>query len=145
VFKTVNQAAAAAARADQKAQQQKGGEHGSSVFNVGKAGYTYTDPITQGQRKTVDPFNTTGKPLKHLVDESKAPIPLGTQLAAESHSHPDNVGLSGDDVQRAHDLTIPAFGHPDFQGEFVGLPNGSVIKYDDKTGQQTVFNPGEPQ
>lgn len=146
VFNTVDKAATAAARVDQKGQQQTGAEHGSLVFTVGKAGYTYTDPVTQGQRTTVDQFNTTGKPLAHAVDESQAPIPLGTQLVAESHSHPaDAPGFSGEDVQRAHDLTIPAFGHPDFQGEYVGRPDNSVIKYDDKTRQQTTFAPGEPQ
>jgi RHS repeat-associated protein len=145
VFKTVDQAATAAARADQKAQQQKGGENASDVFTVGKAGYTYTDPVTQGQRKTVDPNNTTGKPSNKMADLSQSPIPLGTQLVAESHSHPDNTGFSGEDIQRGHDLTIPVFGHPDFQGIYVGRPDDSVIKYDDKTGKQTTFEPGAPQ
>jgi hypothetical protein len=47
-------------------------------------------------------------------------------------------------VQRAHDLTILGYGHPDFKGEYVGLPNGNVIKYDPETGKQYTFAPGQP-
>ena len=99
VFSTVDQAAAAAARADQALQKKTGAEYASSVFTVGPA-YSYTNPVTQGQKTTVDPNNTTGVPQTKTVDLRKAPIPPGTQLVAESHSHQKNVGFSGEDIQR---------------------------------------------
>jgi hypothetical protein len=144
-YKTVDKAAAASARADQKLQKKNGGEYGSLVYSADGKTFTYTTPVTQGQKTTVDPFNTTGVPQSKPVDLGNAPIPAGTQLYAETHSHPEVSGFSGEDVQRAHDLTIPAFHHPDFQGEYVGLPNGSVIKYDPATGKQYTFAPGQPQ
>jgi len=49
-----------------------------------------------------------------------------TRQTGESHSHPDNAGFSGKDIQRGH-------------------PNGTVIKYDPSSGQQTTFAPGEPR
>jgi hypothetical protein len=139
----VDKAAAASARADQKLQQKNGGEYGSLVYSADGKTITYTTPVTQSERTMVDPFNTTGAPSK-TVDLANAPIPPGTQLYAETHSHPDNVGFSGEDVQRGHDLTIRGYGHPDFKGEYVGLPNGNVIKYDPATGKQSTFAPGQP-
>jgi RHS repeat-associated protein len=144
VYKTATQAGAAAARADQAAQKQNGAENASSVYKIGN-GYTYTDPVNQGQKTTVDPNNTTGVPQGKTVDLAESPIPLGTQQTGEAHSHPDNVGFSGEDVQRGHDMTIPASGHPQFQGEYVGLPNGQVQKYDPATGHITTYQPGEPK
>jgi hypothetical protein len=143
IFTTVDAASAASARADQQAQQATGAENGSVVFSFGGV-YTFSDPVTQGQKTTVDPFNTSGTPQAKTVDLSKAPIPPGTDLAAETHSHPTDSGFSGEDIQRAHDLTIPAFGHPNFKGEYVGLPSGSVIKYDPITGRMSTFAPGQP-
>jgi len=91
VFKTVDQAGAAAARVDQKAQQQKDGENASSVFTVGKAGYTYTDPVTQGQRTTVEPNNTTGTPSSKTVDLGAGPNPsrdaASSRVAFPSRQH----------------------------------------------------------
>lgn len=101
--------------------------------------------MTQGNRTQVDTFNTTGQASSHIVDLSLAPIPLGTQLAAETHSHPDQVGFSGEDVDRAHLLTVPGLHYPEFQGEYVGLPDNTVVKYDPHTGGQTTFPPGQPQ
>jgi hypothetical protein len=144
-FDNYDKAAAASARADQALQKKNGSEYGSLVYSADGKTFTYTPPVTQGQKDTVDPFNTTGKPQSKVVDEGKAPIPAGTQLYAETHSHPTNSGFSGEDVQRGHDLTIPAFHHPDFKGEYVGLPNGNVIKYDPATGKQYTFAPGQPQ
>lgn len=140
----MDKAAAASARADQAGQKKTGGEYGSLVYSADGKTFKYTTPVTQGQRTTVDPFNTTGNP-QATTDLGKAPIPAGTQLYAETHSHPDVSGFSGEDVQRAHDLTIPYFQHPDFKGEYVGLPNGNVIKYDPATGKQYTFAPGQPQ
>jgi hypothetical protein len=145
IFKTRRQASAAAARADQSGQKKTGGEYGSLVFRVGSAGYTYTDPVTQGKRTTVDPFNTTGVPQAKPVDYSLAPVPLGMPLAAETHSHPDMNGFSGEDVERAHLLTTQGLHYPEFGGEYVGQPNGNVLEYDPHTGTQTVFGPGEPK
>ena len=79
------------------------------------------------------------------MDLGKSPIPLGTQQTGEAHSHPEDGGFSGQDVQRAHDLTLPHYGHPEFGGIYVGRPDGTVIKYDDKTGNQQTFGIGEPQ
>ncbi len=91
VFKTVDQAGAAAARVDQKAQQQKDGENASSVFTVGKAGYTYTDPVTQGQRTTVEPNHTTGTPSSKTVDLGAGPNPsrdaASSRVAFPSRQH----------------------------------------------------------
>jgi RHS repeat-associated protein len=143
-FKTAKQAGAAAARADQQRQKQTGFEHGSSAFKVANGVYTYTDPITQGDKYGVDPHNTTGVP-DATTNFRDAPIPLGTQLTGEAHSHPGNDGFSGDDIQRGHDMRTPYYGHPEFEGAYVGLQNGSVIRYDVGTGHQTVFPPGEPQ
>lgn len=143
-FTNVDKAAASSARADQALQKKNGGEYGSLVYSADGKTFTYTTPVTQGQKTTVDPFNTTGVPQPKTADLGKAPIPPGTQLYAETHSHPEVSGFSGEDVQRAHDLTIHAFGHPDFKGEYVGLPNGNVIKYDPATGKQYTFAPGQP-
>jgi RHS repeat-associated protein len=144
-YNSVDKAAAASARADQALQKKNGSEYGSLVYSANGKTFKYTTPVTQGQKDTVDPFNTTGKPQSKIVDEGKAPIPAGTELYAETHSHPTNSGFSGEEIQRGHDLTIPAFHHPDFQGEYVGLPNGNVIKYDPATGKQYTFAPGQPQ
>jgi hypothetical protein len=144
-YNSVDKAAAASARADQALQKKNGSEYGSLVYSADGKTFKSTTPVTQGQKDTVDPFNTTGKPQSKIVDEGKAPIPAGTELYAETHSHPTNSGFSGEDIQRGHDLTIPAFHHPDFQGEYVGLPNGNVIKYDPATGKQYTFAPGQPQ
>jgi RHS repeat-associated protein len=143
-FTNLDKAAAASARADQKLQKKNGGEYGSLVYSADGKTFTYTTPVTQGEKTAVDPFNTTGVPQSKTVDLGNAPIPAGTQLYAETHSHPDVSGFSGEDVQRAHDLTIGVFRHPDFKGEYVGLPNGNVIKYDPATGKQYTFAPGQP-
>jgi len=141
-FRTPNQAGVAAARKDQQGQQETGAEHGNNVFGEPGA-YTYTDPVTQGQQLTVDQNNTTGVSHTKTVDLRKAPIPPGTDLVGEAHSHRDNIGFGPSDVQRAHDQTIPSMGHPSYQGMYLGLPNGNVVKYDPRTGQQTTFGPGE--
>ncbi len=143
-FRTVNQAGVAAARQDQQGQQQTGAEHANSVFGEPGA-YTYTDPVTQGQKNTVDPNNTTGVSHTQTVDLRKPPIPPGTDLVGEAHSHPDNSGFSAADAQRASDQTIPSMGHPFYQGAYLGLSNGNVVKYDPRTGEQTTFGPGEVQ
>ena len=144
VYPTADKALVAAARVDQQKQQQTGAEHASSAYTIGPA-YTYTNPVTQGQRTQVDPNNTTGVPTIHVVDLSKAPIPPGTQLVGEAHSHPDEIGFSGRDIQRSHDMTIKYFGHPLYQGFYVGLPSGTVLKYDPFTGKETTFLPGAPR
>jgi RHS repeat-associated protein len=141
-FRTVNQAGTAAARKDQQGQQQTGAEHGNNVFGEPGA-YTYTDPVTQGQHLTVDQNNTTGVSHTKPVDLRKAPIPPGTDLVGEAHSHPENIGFSPEDAQRAHDQTIPSMGHPRYEGMYLGLPNSNVVKYDPRTGEQTTFGPGE--
>jgi hypothetical protein len=141
-FRTVNQAGTAAARKDQQGQQQTGAEHANSIFGLPGA-YTYTDPVTQGQETTVDPNNTTGVSHTQTVDLRKPPIPPGTDLVGEAHSHPDNSGFSQSDAQRAHDQTIPSMGHPFYQGAYLGLPNGNVVKFDPRTGEQTTYGPGE--
>jgi hypothetical protein len=40
-------------------------------------------------------------------------------------------------------MTIPSYGHPQFQGEYVGLPNGQVQKYDPATGHIGTENRGQ--
>jgi hypothetical protein len=126
--------------------QQAGSEYASSAYTIG-AGYTYTDAVTQGQSDTVDPNNTTGVPMTKPVDFRKAPIPPGTQLVGESHSHPNEFpaaegNFSGLDIQRAHDMTLHYYGHPLYQGIYVGLPSGTVQKYDPFTGRIITFRPG---
>lgn len=146
VFKDVKHAGAAADRAAQQGQKKTGAEHASSVFKVSNGIYTYTDPVTQGQKGAVDPNNTTGKhDPKTTVDLKLSPIPIGTELAAEAHSHPDTNGFSGEDVQRAHDLTIKSNHHPEFEGIYVGQPDGTVIWYNDKTPAMGSYAPGDPK
>ena len=140
VYPTPDQAGIAAARLNQQKQQQTGSEHASSVHTVGPA-YTYTDPVTQGQATTVDPNNTTGQRKTKPVDLGQPPIPGGTQLVGESHSHPTESNFSFFDVQRGHDLTLKVYGHPLFQGMYLGLPSGEVRKYDPSTGKIIVVAP----
>lgn len=146
VYPTPDQAAVAAARMNQQKQQQTGAEHASSVYTIGPA-YTYTGAVTQGQSRSVDPNNTTGTPMTRPVDLAKAPIPLGTQLVGETHSHPSELpvaegNFSGADIQRGHDMTLTVYGHPRYQGFYVGLPSGIVQKYDPFTGGILTFLPG---
>jgi hypothetical protein len=42
-------------------------------------------------------------------------------------------------------MTLKYYGHPLFQGEYVGLPSGTVFKYDPFTGKITTFLPRQPQ
>jgi RHS repeat-associated protein len=134
VFGTPDQAAVAAARVDQQKQKQTGAEHASSLYTVGTA-YTYTTPVTQGNRNSVDPNNTTGYYSPKSADLANAPIPKAASLVGETHSHPVNAGFSGQDIQRGYDITLPFYGHPLYQGFYVGLPNNSVLKYDPGTGK----------
>jgi hypothetical protein len=143
-FTNLDRASAHAAREDEALQQRDGGEYAILVYSSDGKTFKLTEPVTQGMTRTVDPFNTTGGYLPKAVDLAKAPIPPGTELYAETHSHPDNLGLSGEDVQRAHDLTIRFYHHPKFSAEYVGQPSGDVIRYDPKTGKQTTFGPGQP-
>jgi RHS repeat-associated protein len=133
VYQTVDQAGVAAAKADSKKTQARSPhvEYGNSVYTLGGVAYTYTDPVTQSQPNTVNPNKTTGL--------DKPPIPAGTSLVGEAHSHPDVLtGVNGSPLQprdqlsfqdRNRTLTYPDF-QKQFQAEYVGLPNGTVIKYD---------------
>ena len=145
VYSTPDAAAVAASRADAQRTQQTGAEYASSVHTIGP-GYTFTAPVTQGQPDTVDPNNTTGVPLAKPVDFRLAPIPPGTQLVGEAHSHPIEFpaaegNFSGQDIQRGHDMTLRYYGHPLYQGIYVGLPSGTVQKYDPFTGHIITFLP----
>ncbi|MDZ7640064.1 MAG: RHS repeat-associated core domain-containing protein [Bryobacterales bacterium] len=139
VFPTVDAAATAAARLNQAGQQRTGGEHGSSVHTVaGGVAFTYTDPVTQGMPTRVDPHNTTGNPSPRAFSILDPPIPGGEVLVAETHSHPRVVAmpdgspkpieqqLSFNDKNRSN--TLGMF-HKSFQGMYVGLPDGRVIKH----------------
>ena len=70
-----------------------------------------------------------------------------TKGRATRHSHDDNSGFSGygGDLQRAHDQTLLGNDHPLYQGSYLGIANGSVLKYDPYTKQQSTFQPGEPE
>jgi RHS repeat-associated protein len=144
VYPTPDTAAVAAARMNQQQQKQTGYEYASSVFTIGPA-YTFTKGVTQRKKNTVDPNNTTGYYSPRTAPLDKPPIPAGTQLVAETHSHPDNNGFSGEDVDRTHLLTLPVLGHPLFQGTYVGQPNGTVIKWDPFQSRQILFLPNEPE
>jgi len=74
-FTNLDKAAAASARADQKLQKENGGEYGSLVYSADGKTCTYTAPVTQGQRTTVDPFNTTGVPQDKPVAFSAGTTP----------------------------------------------------------------------
>lgn len=144
VFPTADKAAVAAARLNQQQQKQTGFEYASSVFTIGPA-YTYTNPVTQRKKGTVNPNNTTGYYSPKTAPLDKSPIPTGTQLVGETHSHPNDLGFSGQDIDRTQLLTLPALGHPLFQGTYVGQPNGIVIKWDPFLGRRIDFAPGEPE
>jgi RHS repeat-associated protein len=138
VYPTIDQAGAAAAKADQQGQQRTGSEHASSVYALGPA-FTYTDPVTQNKPDTVDPNNTTGYYNPRTAPLDAAPIPAGTALVGEAHSHPNVVKaadgrpaapgdqLSSYDMQRSQDMTTV---HRSFHASYVGLPDGRVIKYE---------------
>lgn len=137
---------ASAARVGQQRQQATGSEHASSIYTLGPA-YTYTDSVTQNKPTTVDPNNTTGYYSPKTAPLDAPPIPMGTQLAGEAHSHPDQVGFSGQDIDRAQLLTLPSLRLPRFESSFLGLPDGTVMKYDPRkpAGQRvTVFKKGQP-
>jgi RHS repeat-associated protein len=137
VFVTVDQAGAAGSRTNQQMQQQTGNEYASSVYALGPV-YTYTDPVTQNKPDTVDPNNTTGYYSPRTASLYKAPIPTGTPLVGETHSHPDVVKaadgtpapaadqLSHQDMTRSQDMTTI---HRRCEATYVGLPDGRVIKY----------------
>ena len=67
------------------------------------------------------------------------PIPPGTALVGESHSHPEVVRtpngtpwppgeqLSPQDMLRNQDMTTV---HPNFHAGYLGLPDGRVIKHE---------------
>jgi len=42
-------------------------------------------------------------------------------------------------------MTIKYYGHPLYQGFYVGLPSGTVLKYDPFTGSTIPFLPGAPR
>jgi RHS repeat-associated protein len=144
VFPTPDAAAIAAARMNQQKQKQTGSEHASSLYAIGTA-YTYTNPVTQNKPRRVDPNNTTGYFSPVSADLSKAPIPPGTQLVGETHSHPDMGSFSGYDTQRADQMILPFYGHPLYQGFYVGLPDNSVEKYSPQTGQPSTVAVGEDE
>lgn len=142
VYASVDSAGVAAARTNQRLQQRTGGEHASSIHTTaGGVAYTYTDPVTQGHPTTVDPHNTTGKVKTRPVSIMDPPIPAGTTLVGESHSHPDvftspdgkpaswGEQFSRQDMLRSQDMTTV---HPNFQGQYLGLPDGRVLKYEPK-------------
>jgi len=138
VFPTVDKAAAAAAGTNQQQQQQTGNEHASSVFALGTA-FTYTSAVTQNQPHTVDPNNTSGYYDPRTAPLDRAPIPTGTILVGETHSHPYVVKspdgrparpadqLSHQDMLRSQDMITV---QPGFHASYVGLPDGRVIKYE---------------
>jgi hypothetical protein len=133
VYSTVDQAGVAAAKADASKTRASNPtvEYGNSVHTVGGVAYTYTNPVTQNQRDTVNPNKTTGL--------DSPPIPQGTALVGEAHSHPtvalDSNGnrLPPRDQLSFHDrnrtLSYPDY-QKQFQAQYVGLPDGTVIKYD---------------
>jgi hypothetical protein len=144
VYATVDQAGVAAAKADkhQTDVRRAAGhpvEYGNSVYSVRGVAYSYTDPITQNQRGTVDPNNTTGTYSVWTANLLTPPIPSGTQQVGEAHSHSDlNVDQSGhplpprDQLSYA-DMSRAAQSMPvaqkGFQAEYIALPNGDIIKY----------------
>lgn len=138
VYPTTDQAGAAAARENQQGQQRTGNEHASSVYALGPA-FTYTESVTQNRPDTVDPNNPTGYYDPRTAPLDAPPIPAGTALVGESHSHPGVIRaadgrpaaprdqLSPQDILRSQDLTSV---HPLFHASYVGLPGGRVIKYE---------------
>ena len=94
---------------NQQKQQQTGAEHASSVYTIGPA-YTYTNAVTQDKQGTVDPNNSTGYYTPITAPLGKSPIPSGTQLVGETHSHPNDLGFSSKDIERTQLLTLPVYG-----------------------------------
>jgi hypothetical protein len=145
IYATVDQAGVAAATADKAqtdARRASGNpvEYASSVYTIGGVAYTYTDPITQNQRNTVDPNNPTGAYSPRTASLFDPPIPLGTSLVAEAHSHPDlaldrngkplpaSDQLSGCGGDTGRTELMPRV-QKQFQASYVGLPDGRIVKY----------------
>ena len=72
---------------NQQKQKQTGAENASSIYTIGPA-YTYTNAVSQGQRETVDPNNTTGVPaaLAGGLSKNSDPgrYPIGRRIALAS-------------------------------------------------------------